>query len=121
MQPESRKLVSDTAMVPFFSWDRAIVLQTPLLFSFVFPTFGPDGALLPAGTYGPFDGLFAMRLLFLILFVVALIAWNLQRKLEESKDWTEKQGAAGPRDTFIQMMRRAPPRRLRWTPTRGRS
>ncbi len=38
---------------------------------------------------GPFDGLFAMRLLFLILFVVALIAWNLQRKLEESKDWTE--------------------------------
>ncbi len=28
MQPESRKLVSETAMVPFFSWDRAIVLQT---------------------------------------------------------------------------------------------
>ena len=28
MQPESRKLVSDTAMAPFFSWDRAIVLQT---------------------------------------------------------------------------------------------
>ena len=49
-----------------------------------------------------------MRLLFLILFVVALIAWNLQRKLEESKDWTEKQdAAAGKRDTFIQMMGRA--------------
>ena len=35
-------------------------------------------------------------------------AWNLQRKLEESKDWTEKQdAAAGKRDTFIQMMGRA--------------
>ena len=93
-----------------FAWScgPAVIFLIALLFSFVFPTFGPDGALLPAGTYGPFDGLFAMRLLFLILFVVALIAWNLQRKLEESKDWTEKQdAAAGKRDTFIQMMGRA--------------
>ena len=93
-----------------FAWScgPAVVFLIALLFSFIFPTFGPDGALLPAGTYGPFDGLFAMRLLFLILFVVALIAWNLQRKLEESKDWTEKQSAAeGKRDTFIQMMGRA--------------
>lgn len=93
-----------------FAWScgPAVVFLIALLFSFIFPTFGPDGALLPAGTYGPFDGLFAMRLLFLILFVVALIAWNLQRKLEESKDWTEKQdAAAGKRDTFIQMMGRA--------------
>lgn len=79
-----------------FAWScgPAVIFLIALLFSFIFPTFGPDGALLPAGTYGPFDGLFAMRLLFLILFVVALIAWNLQRKLEESKDWTEKQDAA---------------------------
>lgn len=93
-----------------FAWScgPAVIFLIALLFSFVFPTFGSDGALLPAGTYGPFDGLFAMRLLFLILFVVALIAWNLQRKLEESKDWTEKQdAAAGKRDTFIQMMGRA--------------
>ena len=93
-----------------FAWScgPAVIFLIALLFSFVFPTFGPDGALLPAGTYGPFDGLFAMRLLFLILFVVALIAWNLQRKLEESKDWTEKQdAAAGKSDTFIQMMGRA--------------
>mgnify|MGYP000874007009 CR=1 FL=1 len=93
-----------------FAWScgPAVIFLIALLFSFIFPTFGPDGALLPAGTYGPFDGLFAMRLLFLILFVVALIAWNLQRKLEESKDWTEKQdAAAGKRDTFIQMMGRA--------------
>ena len=93
-----------------FAWScgPAVIFLIALLFSFIFPTFGPDGALLPAGTYGPFDGLFAMRLLFLILFVVALIAWNLQRKLEESKDWTEKQSAAeGKRDTFIQMMGRA--------------
>ena len=93
-----------------FAWScgPAVIFLIALLFSFIFPTFGPDGALLPAGTYGPFDGLFAMRLLFLILFVVALIAWNLQRKLEESKDWTEKQDAvAGKRDTFIQMMGRA--------------
>ena len=47
-----------------------------------------------------------MRLLFLILLVVALVAWNLQRKLEESKDWTEKQQAGAPRDTFVAMMRR---------------
>ncbi len=58
-----------------FAWScgPAVIFLIALLFSFIFPTFGPDGALLPAGTYGPFDGLFAMRLLFLILFVVALI------------------------------------------------
>lgn len=92
-----------------FAWScgPAVIFLIALLFSFIFPTFGPDGALLPAGTYGPFDGLFGMRLLFLILFVVALVAWNLQRKLEESKDWTEKQQAGGKQDTFIAMMGRA--------------
>lgn len=91
-----------------FAWScgPAVIFLIALLFSFIFPTFGPDGALLPAGTYGPFDGLFAMRLLFLILFVVALIAWNLQRKLEESKDWTEKQSAAAGHldDTTISLL-----------------
>lgn len=32
---------------------------------------------------------FSSRLVFFSLFVVAFIAWNLQRKLEESKEWTD--------------------------------
>ncbi len=35
-------------------------------------------------------GLLGNRLVFGSLFVVAFIAWNLQRKLPESKDWVEK-------------------------------
>lgn len=78
-----------------FAWScgPAAIFLISLLFSVVFPTFAADGTLLPAGTYGPFDGLFGMRLLFLLLFVIALIAWNLQRKLEESRDWVEKNAA----------------------------
>lgn len=33
---------------------------------------------------------FSSRVVFFSLFVVAFIAWNLQRKLEESREWTEK-------------------------------
>lgn len=92
-----------------FAWScgPAVIFLISLIFSVIFPTFNATGALLPAGTYGPFDGLFGMRLLFLILFVVALIAWNLQRKLQESRDWTEKQGAQDKRDGFGAMMKRA--------------
>ena len=35
-------------------------------------------------------GLFGSRLLFVSLVVVAIIAWVLQRQLEESKDWEEE-------------------------------
>ncbi len=63
-----------------------------LIMSFILPGFAADGkTLLPAGTYGPFDGMLATRILFIVLFVVALIAWNLQRKLQESADWADKQ------------------------------
>ncbi|EAD7018021.1 MFS transporter [Listeria monocytogenes] len=36
-------------------------------------------------------GLLGNRLLFLSLLIVALVAWQLQRKLEESKDWEAEQ------------------------------
>lgn len=37
---------------------------------------------------------FSSRVVFFSLFVVALIAWNMQRKLEESKEWTASKKAA---------------------------
>lgn len=37
---------------------------------------------------------FSSRVVFFSLFVVAFIAWNMQRKLEESKEWTETRNAA---------------------------
>ena len=37
---------------------------------------------------------FSSRVVFFSLFVVAFIAWNLQRRLEESRDWTESKKAA---------------------------
>ncbi len=36
-------------------------------------------------------GLLGNRLLFLSLLIVAVVAWNLQRKLDESKDWEAEQ------------------------------
>lgn len=36
-------------------------------------------------------GLLGNRLLFLSLLIVAFVAWQLQRKLEESKDWEAEQ------------------------------
>ena len=91
-----------------FAWScgPAVIFLISLIFSLVFPTFAASGELLPAGTYGPFDGLFAMRLLFAILFVVAMIAWNLQRKLQESTDWTSKQELKA-KESFVSMMKRA--------------
>ena len=67
-----------------FAWScgPAIIFILSLVMSFIIPGFESDGTtLLPAGTYGPFDGMLATRLLFLVLFIVALIAWNLQRQL----------------------------------------
>ena len=80
-----------------FAWScgPAIIFLLSLALSFALPGFAADGkTLLPAGTYGPFDGLLSTRILFLVLLVVALVAWNLQRQLQESKDWAEKQGEA---------------------------
>ena len=77
-----------------FAWScgPAIVFALSLIMSFIIPGFAADGkTLLPAGTYGPFDGMLATRILFIVLFVVALVAWNLQRKLQESQDWADKQ------------------------------
>ncbi|MBQ2002196.1 MAG: MFS transporter [Bacteroidaceae bacterium] len=37
---------------------------------------------------------FSSRVVFFSLFVVAFIAWNMQRKLEESKEWTATKEAA---------------------------
>jgi inositol transporter-like SP family MFS transporter len=37
---------------------------------------------------------FSSRVVFFSLFVVAAIAWNMQRKLEESKEWTATRAAA---------------------------
>ena len=37
---------------------------------------------------------FSSRIVFFSLFIVAFIAWNMQRKLEESKEWTDSLKAA---------------------------
>ena len=80
-----------------FAWScgPAIIFILNLILSFALPEFAADGkTLLPAGTYGPFDGLLATRIIFLVLLVVALVACNLQRQLQESQDWAEKNAAA---------------------------
>ena len=62
------------------------------------PTGGPgsEGLLFPlvkgvASSFGVTEGnglhVFSSRIVFASLFVVALIAWLLQRRLEESKEW----------------------------------
>ena len=64
-----------------FAWScgPAIIFLLSLALSFALPGFAADGkTLLPAGTYGPFDGLLSTRILFLVLLVVALVAWNGQ-------------------------------------------
>ncbi len=95
-----------------FAWScgPAIIFILSLALSFVLPGFAADGTtLLPTGTYGPFDGMLATRLLFLVLLVVALVAWNLQRQLQESADWVEKNLAAeaGEKQSFGAMMANA--------------
>lgn len=92
-----------------FAWScgPAIIFIVSLVLSFILPGFEADGTtLLPAGTYGPFDGLLATRILFAILFIVALIAWNLQRQLQESQDWASKQDE-GEKVGFGRMMANA--------------
>ena len=93
-----------------FAWScgPAIIFLLSLALSFALPGFAADGkTLLPAGTYGPFDGLLSTRSLFLVLLVVALVAWNLQRQLQESKDWAEKQSDATEHESFGRMMANA--------------
>ena len=90
-----------------FAWScgPAIIFLLSLALSFALPGFAADGkTLLPAGTYGPFDGLLSTRILFLVL---ALVAWNLQRQLQESKDWAEKQSDATEHESFGRMMANA--------------
>ena len=90
-----------------FAWScgPAIIFILSLVMSFIIPGFESDGTtLLPAGTYGPFDGMLATRLLFLVLLIVALIAWNLQRQLQESADWAEKNASATEKQSFGKMM-----------------
>lgn len=66
--------------------------------------FAPDGYLFSwveslAHAIGGSDistdalNVFSSRVVFFSLFVVAFIAWNLQRKLEESKEWTANKEA----------------------------
>ena len=43
---------------------------------------------------GPALNVFSSRVVFFSLFVVAFVAWNLQRKLDESNEWKESQKAA---------------------------
>ena len=93
-----------------FAWccGPAIIFIVSLALSFILPGFESDGTtLLPAGTYGPFDGLLATRILFAILFIVALIAWNLQRQLQESADWAEKNEEGAEKVGFGKMMSNA--------------
>ena len=92
-----------------FAWScgPAIVFAVSLILSFILPGFADDGSILPSGTYGPFGGLLATRILFCILFVVALIAWNLQRQLQESADWAEKNEAQTEKVGFGAMMANA--------------
>ena len=90
-----------------FAWScgPAIIFILSLALSFALPGFAADGkTLLPAGTYGPFDGMLSTRILFAVLFVVAMIAWNLQRKLQESADWAAKNEQPGEKKSFGRMM-----------------
>lgn len=54
-------------------------------------TYVHDIAKLIIGTDASIEAInvFSSRLIFGSLFIVAFIAWNLQRKLNESKDWEE--------------------------------
>ena len=93
-----------------FAWSMgpAAIFALSLVLSFVFPAFEADGTtLLAAGTYGPFDGLFASRIIMAVLFVIALVAWSLQRKLKESQDWAEKRAQESSHEGFGSMMARA--------------
>jgi len=68
---------------------------------------GSEGLLFPlvqavAGIFGETEGsglnVFSSRIVFVSLFVVAFIAWLLQRQLEESKEW-EAARASGQKQT----------------------
>lgn len=79
-----------------FAWScgPAIIFALSLIVSIFFPAtteLNGQTTLLPSGTYGPFDGLLGYRLIFLLLFIISLIAWNLQRQLKESQDWVKEQ------------------------------
>lgn len=76
--------------------------------------FAPDGYLfswvesiaglfLSASAGSETIDVFSSRIVFLSLFIVAFIAWNLQRKLEESKEWetNRKEQQAKGEDTGL--------------------
>ena len=65
---------------------------------------GSEGWLFPfvqtvAAAFGVTEGsalhVFSSRIVFVSLFIVALIAWLLQRQLEESKEWKAAQASGG--------------------------
>lgn len=65
---------------------------------------GSEGWLFPfvqtvAAAFGITEGsalhVFSSRIVFVSLFIVALIAWLLQRQLEESKEWKAAQASGG--------------------------
>ena len=68
---------------------------------------GSEGLLFPlvesvASAFGVTEGVaqnvFSSRLVFVSLFVVAFIAWLLQRRLEESKEWRKPTQNASPKE-----------------------
>jgi len=70
---------------------------------------GSEGVLFPlvqavASLFGITDGaalnVFSSRIVFVSLFVVAFIAWLLQRRLDESQAWKESASASTPKGAF---------------------
>ena len=68
---------------------------------------GSEGLLFPlvesvASAFGVTEGValnvFSSRLVFVSLFIVALIAWLLQRRLDESKQWQEAKASGQKRE-----------------------
>ncbi|MBQ7443941.1 MAG: MFS transporter [Bacteroidaceae bacterium] len=77
----------------------------PMIILFFGMLFAPGGYLFSwveavahsiggADLAGPALEVFSSRVVFFSLFVVAFIAWNMQRKLEESQEFTQSQGSA---------------------------
>lgn len=55
----------------------------------LFPAVAAVAQLFGVGTPGPEQYIFTSRIVFASLFVVAFIAWTLQRQLDESKEWLD--------------------------------
>lgn len=72
--------------------------------------FAPGGALYGvvesvAGLFGVTEGssleVFSSRIVFFTLFIIAFIAWNLQRQLEESAEFTANKAAEKEQDNSL--------------------